>query len=116
MSIEPVEEHRLVEQTEVSPRLVPTSGYRISSNRRTISNSSNNNHNHTTSRKREVVARAVPPCWATEASRPTTKMQQLLCHIINITSHSSNKSSKFNSRGPTAASNTPQLEWSNLSS
>lgn len=62
----------------------PTIGYRISSNRRSTTSS---NHNHTTSRKR-VARAAVPPCWVTEASRPTTRMQQL-CHIISITSHNS---------------------------
>lgn len=62
--------------------------YRISSNRRSTTSSSN--HNHTTSRKR-VAKAAVPLCWATEASRPTTRMQQL-CHIISITSHSSSSS------------------------
>lgn len=62
----------------------PTIGYRISSNRR---NTTSSNHNHTTSRKR-VARAAVPPCWVTEASRPTTRMQQL-CHIISITSHNS---------------------------
>uniref|UniRef100_A0A8D8MPF6 (northern house mosquito) hypothetical protein n=1 Tax=Culex pipiens TaxID=7175 RepID=A0A8D8MPF6_CULPI len=89
MSTEPVVELPLEERTAVRRRLGPTSGYRISNNRRTTNSS--NNHNHTTSRKRVAVAREVPPCWVTEASRPTTRTQ-LLCHIINITSHSSSSS------------------------
>lgn len=78
---------RLGEQTAVSRRR-PTIGYRASSNRRSTTSSSSN-HNHTTSRKRVAARAAVPLCWATEASRPTTARMQQLCHIISITSHSS---------------------------